>query len=192
MMTTTTGYVTTTAIAGVFLIERPTFSDDRGFFREIERRGELNQAVQQQIAHAQWNHSRSTRGVLRGIHVAEWNKCTYVVRGNAQVVVVDVRPDSPTFGRHESLVLGEKRRAAVYVPADCGNSFLVLNATVDFMYSVDAEWYPGGEYGIAWNDPDLGIKWKVRHPLLSDKDQQNPPLRSLFPDRFAPRSLAHG
>jgi dTDP-4-dehydrorhamnose 3,5-epimerase len=60
------------------------------------------------------------------------------------------------------------------------------------MYSVDSEWYPGGEYGIAWNDPDLGIKWKVSRPLLSEKDQQNPSLRSLFQDRFSRDVLAEG
>ena len=180
-----TDYITFTSLAGVFLIERPTFVDERGFLREIERRTDLTRAVSRPITHAQWTHSRSRKGVLRGIHVAQWNKCVYVVSGNVQAVVVDVRRDSPTFGQHESLIIGEKRRAAVFVPAGCGNSFLVLSSRVDFMYSVDAEWYPGGEFGIAWNDSDLGIRWKIKQPLLSEKDERNPTVRELFPDKFA-------
>ena len=177
-------YTLSTTIPGLLLIDRPTFSDERGFFREIERRTDLAAALHRPIRHAQWNHSRSQRGVLRGIHVAAWNKCVYVARGNAQVVVVDVRQDSPTFGQHEAFVIGEVRRAVVFVPAGCGNSFLSLTGWVDLLYSVDEEWYPGGEFGIAWNDPDLGIKWRSKHPRLSDKDQRNPTMRELFPQRY--------
>jgi dTDP-4-dehydrorhamnose 3,5-epimerase len=187
MTATTTDFITLTAIPGLLLIERPVFPDDRGFFHEIERRPELEAAVQQPIRHVQWNHSRSRKGILRGIHVAPWNKCGYVMRGTVQVVVVDLRLDSPTFGRHESVVIGEQRRATIVVPAGCGNSFLVLSSWVDFSYSVDQEWRPGVEYGVAWNDPDLAIRWKVRRPILSEKDQHNPTMRELFPDRFPGR-----
>jgi dTDP-4-dehydrorhamnose 3,5-epimerase len=176
--------VVETGLPGVLVVERPTHADERGFFREIERRHDLEQTVNHRIIDAQWNHSRSARRVLRGIHVATWNKCIYVVRGNAQVVIVDLRPESPTFGAHESLIVGEQRRAAVFVPAGCGNSYLALSGSVDFMYSVDAEWYPNGEFGIAWDDPDLRIKWKVRQPFLSEKDRRNPTLREVFPARF--------
>lgn len=179
-------YVSGTALPGVLLVERPTYEDPRGFFREIERRADVEDAVQQALVHAQWNHSRSTRRVLRGIHVARWNKLVYVVRGAAQHVVVDARPDSPTFGQYATFLLGERQRAAVYVPAGCGNSFLTLSGVLDLMYSVDEAWYPGGEYGIAWNDPDLKIRWKTRQPLLSEKDEHNPTLRELFPARFGP------
>jgi dTDP-4-dehydrorhamnose 3,5-epimerase len=181
-----THYRVPTSINGVFLIERPTFADQRGFFREIERRTDLTEAVKRHISHAQWNHSRSRKGVLRGIHVARWNKCVYVVRGNAQLVVIDVRVGSETFGRHESFVIGEKRRAMVFVPAGCGNSVLALSGWVDLMYSVDEEWSLGGEFGIAWDDSDLAIRWKIRRPLLSDKDQHNPTVREVFPNQFLP------
>jgi dTDP-4-dehydrorhamnose 3,5-epimerase len=183
----TNPYVTPASLPGLFLVERPMHEDPRGFFHEVERRdADVGSYLDTPIHHTQWNHSRSQRDVLRGIHVAKWNKCAYVVHGEVQVVIVDVRPASPTFGRHESFLLGESRRAMLFVPAGCGNSVLVLSEWVDFMYSVDAEWYAGGEYGIAWDDPDLAIPWRTRAPLLSDKDQQNPRLRDLFPEKFAP------
>ncbi|MBX5491111.1 MAG: dTDP-4-dehydrorhamnose 3,5-epimerase family protein [Chloroflexi bacterium] len=177
-------YVRPTALRGVFLVERPVLADARGFFHEVERRTDLAPLVAEVPRHAQWNHSRSRRGVLRGIHVATWSKCVYVVRGRAQIVLVDARPDEPTFGHHLSLVLGERRRAALWLPPGVGNSFLALSAWVDFMYSVDAEWYPEGEFGIAWDDPDLAIPWQIDRPLLSERDQHNPTLRQRFPDRF--------
>jgi dTDP-4-dehydrorhamnose 3,5-epimerase len=187
MTETASAYVTPTTLSGLLLVERPVYDDPRGFFHEVERRAvDVNGQLGQSIQHAQWNHSRSQRGVLRGIHVARWNKCVYVVRGEVQCVIVDARPDSPTFGRHESFVLGENRRAMLFVPVGCGNSVLVLSEWVDFMYSVDAEWDAAGEYGIAWDDPDLAIPWQTTAPLLSDKDQRNPRLRALFPEKFAP------
>jgi len=182
-------YVTRTPIDGIVLIERPIVADERGFFHEIERRAELERAVQHTLQHAQWNHSRSRKSVLRGIHVAQWNKCVYTVRGTAQIAVSDLRPASDTFGQHVSFIIGERRRAAVFVPAGCGNSFLALTQVVDYMYSVDSAWYPDGEYGIAWNDPDLAIDWKIRQPLLSERDQTNPTLREHFPEWFANTGL---
>ncbi len=177
-------YLQPTGLTGVFLVERPVFEDARGFFHEVERReADLGGPLAALLSHAQWNHSRSRRGVLRGIHVARWNKCVYVVRGDAQAVVVDARPESPTFGRHESFLLGESRRAMLVVPGGCGNSFLALSDWVDFMYSVDSEYYPDGEYGIAWDDPDLSISWSVPAPVLSEKDQRNPRLRDRFPGK---------
>ncbi|HWP29140.1 MAG TPA: dTDP-4-dehydrorhamnose 3,5-epimerase, partial [Chloroflexota bacterium] len=106
-------------------------------------------------------------------------------RGNAQVVVPDIRRDSETFGQHVSIVIGDRRPVAVFIPAGCGNSFLALSRYVDFIYSVDQEWYEGGEFGIAWNDADLAIQWKIREPVLSEKDRRNPTLREVFPDKFA-------
>ncbi|HLI25842.1 MAG TPA: dTDP-4-dehydrorhamnose 3,5-epimerase [Chloroflexota bacterium] len=178
-------YVLPAPLRGVFLVERPVFADARGFFHEVERRTDLAPLVAAVPRHVQWNHSRSRRGVLRGIHVATWSKCVYVVRGRAQIVLVDARPDEPTFGRYWSLVLGERRRAALWLPPGVGNSFLALSPWVDFVYSVDAEWYPEGEFGIAWDDPDLAIPWQIARPLLSERDQHNPTLRERFPERFA-------
>ncbi len=179
-------YVRSTSIPGLIVVERPTFGDERGFFREVERRAtDVEATLNQPVVHRQWNHSRSARNVLRGIHVAGWTKCIYVVHGEVQAAVVDLRRDSTHFGQHEMLVLGESRRAMIVVPPGCGNSFLVLSETVDYIYSVDQEWYPGGEFGIAWNDPDLAIPWRIDGvPILSDKDQKLPRAREVFPEKF--------
>ena len=179
-------YVHPTDIPGLLLVERPTFGDERGFFREIERRQvDVDAALGGPIAHRQWNHSRSTKNVLRGIHVAQWTKCIYIVRGEVQAVVVDLRRESSHFGQHAAFVLGESRRAMIVVPPGCGNSFLVLSESVDYIYSVDKEWYSGGEFGIAWNDPDLGISWQIDgQPVLSEKDRTLPSVREAFPEKF--------
>jgi dTDP-4-dehydrorhamnose 3,5-epimerase len=182
-------YSTATTLPGVTLVERTMHEDGRGFFHEVERRcRDLGGHLGAPGPHAQWNHSRSIHGVLRGIHVAQWSKCIYVVRGETQVVIVDARAASPTFGRHESFLLGESHRAMLFVPPGCGNSFLVLSDWVDLIYSVDAEWFADGEYGIAWDDPDLAIPWRSRAPLLSEKDQANPRLRERFPDKAVLRA----
>ena len=185
-MANTQSYVTRCAIPGLILIERPTFGDERGFFREVERRdADVDVALNARVEHRQWNHSRSMKGVLRGIHAAQWTKCIYVVQGEAQAVIVDLRKDSDHFGKHESFLVGDSRRAMIVVPPGCGNSFLVLSDSVDYIYSVDQEWYPGGEYGIAWDDPDLGIDWKVTGKLiLSNKDASLPRVREVFPEKF--------
>jgi dTDP-4-dehydrorhamnose 3,5-epimerase len=185
-MTDDQQFVTRTTIPGLLLVERPTLADERGFFREVERRkADVEATLDTRVEHRQWNHSRSTRGVLRGIHVATWTKCIYVVRGDVQAVVVDLRPDSDSFGTHEAFVLGDSRRAMIVVPPGCGNSFLVLSDEVDYIYSVDREWYPGGEFGVIWNDPDLAIDWKLDGPpILSARDAHLPRARDLFPARF--------
>lgn len=179
-------YVTQTSIPGLILVERPTLVDERGFFHEVERRRtDLEAVLETTLPHVQWNHARSWRGVLRGIHIAKWTKCIYVVRGEAQAVIVDLRPDSPAFGRHESFTLGDSRRALAVVPPGCGNSYLVLSDQVDYLYSVDQEWSPGGEIGVAWDDPDLGIRWQLTGPpVLSEKDARLPRVRELFPEKF--------
>ena len=178
-------YVTRTAIPGVLIVERPTLQDERGFFREVERRSALESALDRHLDHRQWSHARSTKSVLRGIHVAPWTKCIYVVRGEAQAVVVDLRKDSDHFGAHESFVLGERRRAMLVVPPGCGNSYLVLSDVVDYIYSVDQEWYPASEFGVAWDDPDLAISWQIDgRPILSDKDGTLPRAREVFPAAF--------
>ncbi|MGH2457386.1 MAG: dTDP-4-dehydrorhamnose 3,5-epimerase family protein [Chloroflexota bacterium] len=179
-------YVQSTSIPDLVVVERPTLGDERGFFREIERRPtDVDASLDRAIVHRQWNHSRSTRGVLLGIHVARWAKCVYVVRGEVQAVAVDLRPDSEHFGKHESFELGDSRRAMIVVPSGCGNAFLVLSDVVDYLYSVDQEWYPGGEFGIAWDDPDLAIDWRIEGmPILSAKDQTLPRARERFPEKF--------
>lgn len=176
-------------ISGFLVVEWPTKDDERGFFREVERRADVETALDRSLEHRQWNHARSIKGVLRGIHVATWTKCVYVVRGEAQVVGVDLRRESETFGIHEEFVVGDSRRAMVVIPPGCGLSYLVLSDVVDLIYSVDEEWRPDAEFGVTWDDPDLAIPWRlVGQPILSERDTSLPRARELFPDKFAAKT----
>lgn len=167
--------ITKTSIPGLVVIQRQTFSDERGFFREAVRIPELEEAVGVAFAVKQMNHARSSKNTLRGIHVAPWNKLIYVVSGKVQQVVVDLREDSETFGKYESFVIGDDNRSGIFVPAGCGNAYLVLSDEADYVYLTDEEWLPNREVGVAWNDPALGIKWEISgEPMLSEKDRQNP------------------
>lgn len=164
---------------GLFLIKRQTFSDDRGFFREPVRLKELNEAIGEAFEVVQMNHARSIKNVLRGIHVAPWNKLIYVPRGKVRSVLVDLRVDSPNFGKFESYEIGDENKTSIFVPKGFGNSYLVLSEEVDYIYLTDMEWSPGLEKSIAWDDPDLNIEWGINDPDLSDKDKENPSLESF-------------
>lgn len=167
--------ITKTSISGLVLIQRPTFSDDRGFFREPARIKEIEEATGVSFHVMQMNHARSSKNTLRGIHIAPWNKLVYVVSGKVQQVVVDLREGSPTFGKHESFIIGDDNRSSIFIPKGCGNSYLVLSEQADYTYLTDEEWAPDKERGVAWNDPALGIKWELEgEPVLSEKDKQNP------------------
>jgi len=169
--------VTKSALEGVLQITFPIFSDDRGFFKEIIRIGEVEKALDGKFIVKQVNHARSTKNTLRGIHVAPWNKLIYVTRGTVQEVIVDLRKGSSTFGKYESIILGDSNRSCIFVPAYCGNSYLVLSDYVDYVYLTDQEWAPNREKAITWNDPTLAINWELKEePILSEKDKNNPPL----------------
>ena len=173
-----------TKIGGLLIIKRPTHEDERGFFRESARISEIENAVGVSFVVRQMNHARSRKNIVRGIHAAPWNKLIYVTRGNIQAVIVDLRPDSQTFGKHESFVIGDEDRASIFIPKGCGNAYAVLSEDVDYTYLTDEEWVPGREFGVLWNDPDLGITWQVKDPIVAEKDKENPTAKSLFPDRF--------
>lgn len=169
-----------TSISGVFLLESPTFEDERGFFRETFRKSEFERALGRVWTSVQENHSRSGRGVLRGIHVAPWSKLIYVPRGEVYEVVVDLRENSPTFKKWISLQIGESSRVKIFVPAQCGNAYYVLSDMADYEYQVDREWEPGLEKEIRWSDPDIAIEWPDRNPIISDRDKNAPLLRELL------------
>lgn len=173
-----------TSIDGLFLIQRQTISDDRGFFKEVARLSEINTALGSQFNIAQINHSHSQKNVLRGIHAAPWNKLIYVASGKVQCAIVDLRPDSPTFLRFESFILGEDNRSALFVSKFLGNSYAVLSETADYFYFTDQGWEPGKEKSVVWNDPMINIPWQVSDPVLSDRDSTNITVKELFPDKF--------
>lgn len=170
-----------TKIDGVYKIMRPTNSDERGFFHEVFRKNELEEQLEFEFKVVQSNHSRSNKGVLRGIHVATWNKLVTAISGQVQEVVVDLRKNSSTFGQYESFILGgEGGQFSIFVPVGCGNSFMSLTDVADYNYLVDDYWAPGKEVGIKYNDPDLNIKWMIEKPILSDKDQNNPSFKDYL------------
>ncbi|KKQ09585.1 dTDP-4-dehydrorhamnose 3,5-epimerase [Candidatus Daviesbacteria bacterium RIFCSPHIGHO2_01_FULL_36_37] len=177
-------FIKETEIEGVLIISRPVFSDDRGFFRETYRRGDLEEKTGKSFIPTQANHSRSEKGSLRGIHIAPWDKLVTAVSGKVQQVVVDLRKDSPTFGKYVSVDMGEENWVSVFIPAGCGNSFLVLSEQADYTYLATDYWEAGKEKSIIYNDPKIGISWELPNEelLLSDKDLENPTLEEYLKD----------
>jgi dTDP-4-dehydrorhamnose 3,5-epimerase len=175
--------VTPAGIAGCFVVDGDRFDDERGFFRETFRLSELTAAVGRDIVFRQNNHSRSQAGVLRGFHAEPWDKLLYVVRGLAQCVIADVRPESPTFGSSVSIRLGGTGTALrrVFVAAGLANAFLALEET-DYLNDVSAEFSPVGRRGFAWDDATLAVDWPLEAPVLSETDRALPALREAFPD----------
>lgn len=174
-----------TSIPGLLVIQRPTNSDERGFFRESARIKEIEEAAGIPFKVAQMNHARSTKNTLRGIHVAPWNKLIYVPDGKVQAIIVDLREDSETFGKYESFIIGDENRSSIFVPHGCGNSYLVLSEEADYTYLTDQEFAPNMEKSIIWNDPTLNISWQLEgQPVLSERDQKTPSLKEVFPNKF--------
>lgn len=173
-------YIKETKLAGVFILARPTFSDDRGFFRETFRKEDLEKKLGYEFNPVQANHSRSKKGVLRGIHVAPWHKLVTVISGEVQQVVVDLRKESPTLGQHISMLINEENKISLCIPAGCGNAYLVLSDEVDYTYLTTDYWTPGREIGIKYDDKQLEIKWEIDHLVLSEKDLQNESLNEVI------------
>ncbi len=173
-----------TRIPDVVLIEPDVHRDERGFFVETfraDRHAELGVAPNL----VQDNHSRSAHGVLRGLHFQTGSgqtKLVRVARGRAFDVVVDVRPDSPTFGQYEAFELDDERHLQVWIPAGFAHGFCALAEWTDVVYRVGSYYDHQAERGLAWNDPDVGIQWPVANPSLSPRDAANPRLRDLIAD----------
>lgn len=176
-------FIDETTLEGVLIINRPLFGDDRGFFREVFRKEDLIKHTGLEIDFVQSNHSRSPKNTLRGIHIAPWHKLVTCANGLVQQVVVDTRQNSPTFGQHISILMGEDNFRSVFIPAGCGNAFLVLSDTADYTYSTTDYWAPGMEKDLLWNDPKLNIEWQTQTPLVSEKDDNNPTLTEAFPEK---------
>jgi dTDP-4-dehydrorhamnose 3,5-epimerase len=178
--------VLTTAIAGLLVVRSAEHEDNRGFFRESYRLSELREALGREVGFAQGNHSRSTRGVLRGFHAEPWDKLIYVAHGTAFCVVADVREKSPTFGTTESFLLGDwpGARERLFVAEGLANGFQAIS-DCDYINEVSAEFDPDGRRGFAWDDATLGVDWPVLPPVLSAHDRSLPTLRDVFGQRVA-------
>jgi dTDP-4-dehydrorhamnose 3,5-epimerase len=164
-------------IPGVVTVELDTYSDDRGFFLERYSERAFREAGLP-AAFCQDNHSRSKPGVVRGLHFQTdpaQGKLVGVVRGRIWDVVVDIRPDSPTFGSHLSAELTGDSGRLLWIPPGLAHGFCVLgDEPADVLYKTDQPYNRASEGGILWSDPDLGIDWPVRDPIVSERDRQLP------------------
>ena len=177
--------VTNTNVPEVKVIEPKVFGDERGFFLETYSEERYNKLLDLDLHFVQDNHSRSTKGVLRGLHFQRNNpqgKLVRVVRGVVFDVAVDIRQDSPTFGQYASVVLSEENKKQFWVPEGFAHGFLVLSDSADFEYKCTNYYDPNSEGCLLWNDPVLGIEWPLQDlaPLLSEKDKQGKLLEDLF------------
>jgi dTDP-4-dehydrorhamnose 3,5-epimerase len=164
--------VVQTALAGVLIIEPECFGDGRGFFMETFQ---VDRYAAAGISRpfVQDNLSRSSRGVLRGLHLqnpSPQGKLVSVLAGGVLDVVVDVRMGSPSFSKHLSFDLNENNRLQLWVPRGFAHGFVVLTETADLVYKVDAPYRPENEIVVRWNDPALAINWGVEKPILSVRD----------------------
>jgi dTDP-4-dehydrorhamnose 3,5-epimerase len=171
-------------LSGVWVFERPTFADNRGFFREAFRLDEIEAAVKRPLHFVQMNHSRSSRDTLRGLHAESWDKLVYVSAGEVFTALADVRPDSLTFGHVETFRFTPGSPLAVFIPTGVAHGYCVLSDEADYIYQVTAYYDGSDRRAIAWNDPDLAVPWPVGEPILSERDVRAPRLREIFPERF--------
>jgi len=175
-----------TAIEGVLVLEPKAFGDARGFFMESYNQRQFEAAVGSPIAFVQDNHSRSARGVLRGLHFQRaphaQGKLVRVVSGAVFDVAVDIRPGSATFGRWVGAELSADNHRQLWIPPGLAHGFLVLSDTADFLYKTTDYYAPEAEGALRWDDPVVGIAWPDAGvaPILSPKDAVAPALRDLI------------
>lgn len=172
-----------TDLTEVKILEPKCFGDDRGFFMESYNKKIFDEFLGLQVDFVQDNHSRSSKGVLRGLHFQLENtqgKLVKIVSGEVFDVAVDVRKNSPTFGKWTGMILSAENKRMAWIPAGFAHGFLVLSPTCDFLYKCTDYYNPKSERCLLWNDPSVGITWpKDITPLLSPKDAQGKPLKEL-------------
>ena len=172
--------VTPTSIPSVLLIEPRVFGDTRGFFFESFNQRAFNQATGLDVNFVQDNHSRSSKGVLRGLHYQiqqPQGKLIRVVRGSVFDVTVDLRKSSPTFGQWVGVELAEDNHRQLWIPPGFAHGFYVLSDSADFLYKTTDYYAPEFECSLIWNDPTIGIEWPLNtQPIISAKDAQGKKL----------------
>lgn len=171
-----------TEIKGVYVIEPRVFNDARGYFFEAWKRDEFKENVGD-VEFIQDNESKSSYGVLRGLHFQKGDlsqaKLVRVIKGKVLDVAVDLRKTSPTFGKHVMVELSDENKRQFFIPRGFAHGFLVLSEEAIFTYKVDNPYAPQAEAGVCWNDPELGIEWPIdsKNVLTSEKDLKLPLLR---------------
>lgn len=173
-----------TAIEGVFILEPRLFEDARGYFFESFNQREFEEKVGKTVF-VQDNESKSTYGVVRGLHIQKppytQSKLVRVVKGSVLDVAVDVRKGSPTFGQHVAVELTGENHRQFFIPKGFLHGFSVLSEEVVFQYKCDNFYAPASEGAVAWDDPDLGIDWRIPADkvILSEKDEHHPRLKDV-------------
>ncbi len=170
------------SIPDIVLITPDIYGDERGFFMETYNKEAFsNNGID--IDFVQDNYSRSSKGVLRGLHYQlppyTQDKLVTVVSGAVLDVVVDIRKDSKTFGQHIAVELNSETRQMLLVPHGFAHGFLTLSNSVDFQYKVSNKYAPEYDRGVLWSDVDLGIDWGIDNPLVSEKDSKLPLLKNI-------------
>ena len=181
VLETTNLQITETSLPGVLLIQPRVFGDARGFFMETYRQNVLAEAGIGDVF-VQDNHSRSSRGVLRGLHYQlRWPqaKLCRVAQGEVLDIAVDVRLGSPTFGHWVGVVLSGENHAQLYIPKGFAHGFVVRSETADFLYKCSDYFDAADDRGVLWNDPEIGIDWQTPDPILSEKDKRYLPLAQI-------------
>lgn len=166
-------------LPGVKVLEPTVYRDSRGYFFESFR-DDFFRHIDSSVSFVQDNQSLSQKNTLRGLHFQKpphaQGKLVRVIKGSVLDVVVDVRTESPSFGHHFKVVLSEENFRAMFIPAGFAHGFLTLEDQTIFSYKCSDYYYPETEGGLAWDCPELNIDWGLDHPILSDKDTQNPGL----------------
>ncbi|MFM0494288.1 dTDP-4-dehydrorhamnose 3,5-epimerase [Paraburkholderia caledonica] len=166
--------VTATALPEVKIIEPKVFGDARGYFYESFNAVEFAEQVEAGVTFVQDNHSRSAKGVLRGLHYQiqhAQGKLVRVVEGEVFDVAVDIRKSSPNFGKWEGLILSAQNHRQLWIPPGFAHGFVVLSDSAQFLYKTTDYWFAEHERSIIWNDVDIGIEWPINfEPMLAAKD----------------------
>jgi dTDP-4-dehydrorhamnose 3,5-epimerase len=170
-----------TRLTGPILVEPHVFADGRGFFLESYRH-EAYRAIGINAEFVQDNHSRSVLGTIRALHfqlTPGQPKLVRVARGRVWDVILDLRRSSSTFGEWEGFELDDERHLQLFIPIGFAHGFYVMSDVADVVYMVGSYYDPATERGIAWDDPELGIRWPPGEPIVSDRDRRNPRLAEI-------------
>lgn len=175
-----------TGLPGVIVLKPKVFRDPRGYFAETYHEQKFAElGITQKFV--QDNHSRSSRGTLRGLHYQlrrPQAKLCRVVEGEVFDVAVDIRRGSPTFGKWVGVVLSADEMNQIFIPAGFAHGFVVLSECAQFLYKCSDFYDPAGEGGVTWSDPEIAIQWPIAEPLLSEKDSRYSELRNIPSDRL--------
>lgn len=173
-----------TKIPDVLIFEPKVFGDERGFFFESFSQKVFEEAVGEKIDFVQDNHSKSCKGVLRGMHYQSepyaQGKLVRCIAGEVFDVAVDIRKSSPNYGQWVGVVLSAENKKQLWIPEGFAHGFMVLSSTAEFVYKTTKYYQPKSEGSIRWNDATIGIQWPLKNPLLSEKDNNAPLFESIM------------